>query len=48
MNASSVAVRVIHTDEELMLARSVWCAERTAYERKAPPKAGLLIERVAA
>jgi acetate kinase len=33
--ASRVAVRVIHTDEELMIARSVYHVERTALEQVA-------------
>lgn len=42
--ASLVAVRVIRTVGELMMARSVWRVERTARERNAPPRAGLAIE----
>ena len=34
-DASRATVRVIRTDEELMIARSVWRVERTAIERKA-------------
>ena len=34
-DASRATVRVIRTDEELMIARSVWRVERTAHERKA-------------
>ena len=41
---SLATVRVIRMDEEQMIARSVWRVERTALERKAPPKAGLAIE----
>jgi len=43
-DASRATVRVIRTDEELMIARSVWRVERTAIERKVPPTAGLAIE----
>ena len=43
-DASQVTVRVIHTDKKLMIARSVWRVERTALERKVPPRAGLAIE----
>ena len=43
-DASRATVRVIRTDEELMIARSVWRVEKTAIERKAPPTAGLAIE----
>lgn len=44
--ASRVTVRVIHTDEELMIARSVWRLEKIALERKAPPRAGQALEGV--
>ncbi len=47
-DASRATVRVIRTDEELMIARSVWRVERTALERKAPPRAGLAIEGASA
>ena len=43
-DGSRATVRVIRTDEELMIARSVWRLERTALERKAPPDAGLAVE----
>jgi cation transport ATPase len=36
--------RVIRTDAELMMARSVWRVERTTLERKVPPRAELTIE----
>lgn len=42
-DAVQVTVRVIRTDEELMIARSVWRLERTVLERKAQPRAGLAI-----
>ena len=42
--ASQVVVRVIRTDEELMIARLVRHLDRTALERKAPPRAGLALE----
>ena len=40
-DASRATVRVVHTDEELMIARSVWRVEKTSLQRKAPPGAGL-------
>ncbi|MGZ9159022.1 MAG: hypothetical protein ACXW36_09185 [Nitrospira sp.] len=42
-DAGQVTVRVIRTDEELMIARSVWRLEKTVLERKAQPRAGLAI-----
>ena len=44
--ASQVTVRVIRTDEELMIARSVWRLEKIALERKAPPREGQALEGV--
>jgi acetate kinase len=42
--AGRVAVRVLHTDEELMIARSVWNVERTTIEKVTPPSVGLTID----
>ncbi len=42
--ASRVAVRAICTEDELMIARSVWRVERTSLQRKAPLRAGLAME----
>ncbi|MGK2913553.1 MAG: acetate/propionate family kinase [Porticoccaceae bacterium] len=41
--ASRVAVRVMRTDEELMIARSVWNIVKTTLENEVPPSAGLSI-----
>lgn len=46
--ASRTTVRVIRMDEELMIACSVCRVQRTAIERKVPPRAGLAIEGAAA
>jgi acetate kinase len=43
---SRVLVRVIHTDEELVIARSVWCLEGAAFESKNSLCGGLSIEGV--
>jgi acetate kinase len=42
--ASRVTVRVMRTDEELMIARSVWNIVKTTLENEVPPSAGLSIE----
>jgi acetate kinase len=42
--SSRVTVRVIRTDEELMIARSVWNIVKTTLENVDPPSAGLSIE----
>jgi hypothetical protein len=44
MEASRATGRVIRTDEELMIARAAWRVERTALERKPPPRAELAME----
>ena len=36
--AGRVSIRVIHTGEELMIARSAWRVERTTIERSVPPR----------
>lgn len=41
---SRVTVRVMRTDEELMIARSVWNIVKTSLETEVPPNAGLSIE----
>jgi hypothetical protein len=43
MEASRATGRVIRTDEELMIARAVWCVEGTVLERRPPPRAGLVM-----
>ncbi len=45
--ASRVTVRVMRTDEELMIARSVWNIVKTTLENVDPPSAGLSIEGAA-
>lgn len=45
--ASRVTVRVMRTDEELMIARSVWNIVKTTLENVDPPSAGLSIESAA-
>jgi acetate kinase len=40
-DARQVIVRVIHANEELMFASSVWRMERTMLERTVPPRAEL-------
>lgn len=42
--ASRVTVRVMRTDEELMIARSVWNIVKTTLETKVPPNSGLSID----
>jgi len=42
--ASRVTVRVMRTDEELMIARSVWNLVKTSLEAEVSPNAGLSIE----
>jgi len=42
--ASRFVFRVIRTDEEPMITPSEWQIERTAIERKVPPRAALAIE----
>ena len=43
---SRVTVRVMRTDEELMIARSVWNIVKTSLETEVPPKAGPSTEGV--
>jgi acetate kinase len=43
---SRVLVHVIHTDEELVIARSVWCLESAAFENKSSLCGGLSVEGV--
>ena len=45
--SSRVTVRVMRTDEELMIARSVWNIVKTTLENVDPPSAGLSIEGAA-
>jgi acetate kinase len=47
-DASRVTVRVMCTDEELMIAHSVWRIERTTLESKVLPRAELTIEGASA
>jgi acetate kinase len=42
--ASRVTVHVLRTDEELMIARSVWNIVKTTLESEVPPNAGMSIE----
>jgi acetate kinase len=47
-DASRVTVRVMCTDEELMIAHSVWRIVRTTLESKVLPRAELTIEGASA
>ncbi len=48
MDASRATVRVMCTDEELMIAHSVWRIETTTLESKVLPRAELTIEGASA